>query len=687
MVRKWPGLWALSSDDMEAIAVYCEKEQPSSSRALFRISGLSVPGLQALKGHEASLFEAIAAARRKAAEGRKRVREGDEENSNNDGDGSQTRAVTEDNFQPQPQQQQLQQQQQLRHIFRPRLPAWASAPAQERVTVTSSAFFKSAASNVPLWMSAQPLPTFSGPSSPSPSPSPPPSPSPLPPPIQPQPMAFFEQAANYTEHETEYPLFPGEEGCEATALKERAEKTETVVTAPDLSQKEFALTPEQQQVLDLCLSGRSVCVLGYAGTGKSVLLRAAVKEFAGRNIKYAVTASTGIAAVSIEGRTIHSWSGLGLFEKKPLNEMMRLMGAVATINVKETDVLLLDEISMMSSSMIDTMDAVFREVRGRRDVVFGGMRVIFFGDFAQLPPVESGTSVPHYAFDSAAWDKLFPSPDQIVQLTRVMRQSSTTPEGAAFLQSLAEMRAGKLSEASLAFLNSLRRPLPAEHGIVPTMLYSTNKEVDADNQRELAKLPGRLVTFVAIEKGPLAGRNLLEKSCQAPRELSLKVGAQVVLLKNIDIEQGLANGSRGVVVSFVEPGSVSPIVRFTNGALFTFATRASFTVAVPGGTASREQFPLRLAWAITTHKSQGMTLDRVKVNLERAFAPGQAYVAFSRVRSPNGLELAGELSGSKVTSHPQIAKFFANLAKKRQEWQDQEAEREQEEQEEQMERE
>lgn len=680
MVRKWPGLWALSLSDMEAIAHFCESEQPSSARIFFRISSLSVPGINALKGHEASLFEAIAAFRSNPGGGRKRLREGDEEDNNKETCNS-ARAT---------------------HLSVPRLPAWASSNSSERTTVAVAGVTPSNSKfttpRVPAWMTASPI---------SPSGPPPKQIFPNEPPPEPVQTTTYplsrEQSAEpnmelNTEREAEYPFFPDEVGEfnerfdeekvqihggtkvteqhprevgvdeEARARFAAGSATEgSTLISHDPCNKELVLTKEQEQVLSLCLSGRSVCVLGYAGTGKSLLLRRVVKEFASRGIKYAVTASTGIAAVSIEGRTIHSWSGLALFEDKPINKMVLAMGAVALENVRTTDVLLLDEISMVSPFMIDTMDNVFRLVRSNHTTVFGGLRVIFFGDFAQLPPIESGKGRGEYAFESKAWDLLFPLPDQIVQLTRVMRQSSSTPEDMAFLRSLEEMRAGMLSSESLTFLNSLRRPVSGGDGIVPTTLYSTNHEVDADNQRELEKLPGQAITFVATETGPRAGREILQKNCRAPLELVLKVGAQVVLLKNLDVENGLANGSRGVVVGFIEPGFVGPVIRFVSGLTISFAQQTPFSVSVPNGKATRLQFPLRLAWAITTHKSQGMTLDRVKVNLERAFAPGQAYVAFSRVRSPDGLELSGSLNASMVTSHPKIAKFLADLEKRRKE--------------------
>lgn len=376
------------------------------------------------------------------------------------------------------------------------------------------------------------------------------------------------------------------------------------------------LSDEQKEVYRAVLERRNVLVTGSAGTGKSTLLEALRAKF--RDM--IVTASTGIAAVNVFGRTVHSWSGVNTMKpiESVLEEVIRRKQYASRI--KRAKILAVDEISMLDVSMLDSMDHIFRTIRGS-DKPFGGIQMIFFGDFLQLPPVK-GTG---FAFESSAWKK---ADIKTFHLTHVFRQKDRE-----FSSILNQIRIGEITPEVAAFLTS-RKGLKPNKKIKPVVVHTHNDDVDKENAWALSKLKGEPHQWTAKdfgEEGPLKN---IQRNCLAPEVLTLKVGAQVMCLWNIAPEDGIANGSIGIVT---EIDGDTPIVQFENGLIHEFERKTWECRDGEKFLAGRSQMPLRLAYSITVHKSQGMTLDAIEVSLEKCFSAGQAYVALSRCRTVDGL--------------------------------------------------
>lgn len=402
--------------------------------------------------------------------------------------------------------------------------------------------------------------------------------------------------------------------------------------------------PEQDRPLELLQQGRSVFVTGSAGTGKSATL-----QKIRASLPIAVTASTGIAAMNVGGSTYHSWSGIG-YGGDPEAILKRLSNFVKE-RIRAASYLALDEISMVSGFEFDTLSFILSHVRADSRP-FGGITIAMFGDFMQLPPVESDGGL---AFESETWDELKP---EVCNLTKVYRQVDP-----AFQRLLEEIRFGKMSKASVELLASRIGLTDDNPERVPIKLYSTNVDVDRENERKLAEIPGDPVVSVAQDWA--AHPTLLSdltKNCRWPGTLNLKVGARVMLLLNMDVAGGLANGSMGLVSAFID-NRVQVV--FDNGAVVEIEKqkfeKKSAEPSSDGWSekvvASRTQYPLRLAYAITTHKSQGLSLDKVEVYLADCFAAGQAYVALSRARSLEGLFIGSSRKGC-IKCDRKAARFY-----------------------------
>ena len=448
------------------------------------------------------------------------------------------------------------------------------------------------------------------------------------------------------------------------------------------------MNAEQRDVVDAALRrGRNVFFHGAAGTGKSFVLHtlvALLREKHGSSDAVAVTAPTGIAAVAIGGCTIHKFIGAGLCAGHPRTVADKVVKSEkATRRWRETRALVVDEVSMLDADIMQKLDFIGRAARGEHAEPFGGMQLVFTGDFYQLPPVskERGAASrgPPFAFDCDAWRE---ARFRAVELTRVLRQKDPR-----LVEALHEVRNGDVpvgGRASCLF-RSMQRPLPPNaEGVLPTRLHSVNANVDAENRDELARLPGDAVAFEARDAGDDAAvLDVLRKNCQAPQTLTLKLGAQVVLIKNVD--DALVNGSRGVVKGFVtrsdteyarrksnfriHPRRVAdaerafprwPLVAFDNGRVLAVGPGEFSASAGKKAYADRLQVPLKLAWALTVHKSQGMTLSRVEVNLRDAFDYGQVYVALSRATCVEGLCVRG-FDERKIKAHPKVKEFYASL--------------------------
>lgn len=411
-----------------------------------------------------------------------------------------------------------------------------------------------------------------------------------------------------------------------------------------------SLSAEQSRVFDLVLQGKSVFFTGSAGTGKSLLLKHIIKALP--SLSTFVTGTTGLAGSLLGGMTIHAFAGIGKGEGN-IESLSRLAGqGESGLRWRRAKTLIIDEISMMDGKIFDTLESIAREVRGSK-APFGGIQVILSGDFCQLPPVcRKNSDDRKFCFEALSWSSCI---DVCVELKTVFRQADDV-----FIDLLSEVRAGRMTQSKIAFeLSQCTRALNIDDGILPTRLFTHRIDVNALNETELQKLNGRMVIFEAQDSGD---KTLLETTCAAPQRLPLKEGAQVMLTRNKSSRKGLVNGSRGVVEKISSGGTV--YVRFASHDDPIIIEREKYTVSAGGRVlAERRQLPLSLSWGITIHKSQGMSLDRVEVSLEKAFEPGMAYVALSRAKTLEGLRIIGNISSHSLRADPKVLDFYSKLKK------------------------
>lgn len=388
----------------------------------------------------------------------------------------------------------------------------------------------------------------------------------------------------------------------------------------------------QDQAITLMKSGRNVFLTGSAGTGKTYVLNQFIEHLEKQDIDYAVTASTGIAATHLGGMTIHAWSGLGISRNITEEELDIIESRPKVFKrINEIEILIIDEISMLHKQTLQDIDTILKHIRREPGEPFGGVQVIVSGDFFQLPPVTNSGELSHerYAFMAPIWTEANFS---VCYLDKQYRQGDDE-----LLNLLNNIRSQSLTEQDQIFLEDRSRNFDEDELI--TQLFTHNINVDTLNHKELASLDEKEKKFTAKTKGSkqlLAG---LIKNILAPEELILKKGAQVMFVKNHP-EGNYMNGTMGEVIEFKPSGN--PVVKTLSGRKIE-AEEATWSIDDDNGKvlASFSQFPLRLAWAITVHKSQGMTLDKACMDLSKCFERGQGYVALSRVSSAEGLFLAG----------------------------------------------
>jgi ATP-dependent DNA helicase PIF1 len=420
----------------------------------------------------------------------------------------------------------------------------------------------------------------------------------------------------------------------------------------DFSEELFDLSDEQELALIKIISGKNVLITGDAGTGKSFLMKRLIELTAP-----AVTASTGVAALQIGGETIHSWSGIGVGDK-PASDVIRNLrsrqsqwGDQTLRRMVEAKTLVVDEISMLSADLLDLLDATLCLARDSH-APFGGIQVVFVGDLLQLPPV-SRDGKAQFPFKSQAWQE---ADIDVVVLTQVFRQ-----EERRFSQILKAIRFDEVTPEVEAFLIErfeAEDPDPARPACI---LHTHNAKCDVVNARMLRELPGVLAVFKARDEGKHENFvRQIERDCLAPTELCLKPGARVMLLTNLDTRGGLVNGSMGHFLEADAGGDIR--VLFDNGREESVGKKQWEFKKGGEILARRTQFPLRLARAVTVHKSQGLSLDKVETDLSKCFSPGQAYVALSRARTAEGLFLRG--SGIVIEAHPEAVKFYRQHDKK-----------------------
>ncbi|OQE44304.1 hypothetical protein PENCOP_c002G03937 [Penicillium coprophilum] len=496
--------------------------------------------------------------------------------------------------------------------------------------------------------------------------------------------------------------------AEQKELRQEYKKTQKSDRKPKQQDSKIArvfLSDEQKAVLDAVVErGKSMFFTGSAGTGKSVLMREIIAKLRNKYRKepdrIAVTASTGLAACNIGGVTLHSFAGIGL-GKEPVPELIK-KNQKARNRWLRTKVLVVDEVSMVDGDLFDKLEEIARRIRNNGRP-FGGIQLVVTGDFFQLPPVPDGSNrEAKFAFAAASWTTCI---QHTILLTNIFRQRD--PE---FANMLNEMRLGKITPSTIEAFRRLSRPLDVNDQIEATELFPTRAEVDGANSARMGRLSGEVMRFNAVDSGTIQDpqhRDRLLSNCMAPPMIQLKKGAQVMLIKNM--EDSLVNGSIGKVVAFMSedyfdsykendknftddatasdderahrarkklkpmgykegPASMArkwPLVSFLQpdgSERHLLCQPETWKIELPNGEvqAQRQQVPLILAWALSIHKAQGQTLQRVKVDLGRVFEKGQAYVALSRAVSQEGLQVT-RFEPRKVMVHPKVVDFYSNL--------------------------
>lgn len=388
---------------------------------------------------------------------------------------------------------------------------------------------------------------------------------------------------------------------------------------------------KQSQALDILKSGENVFLTGSAGAGKTYVLNQYIEYLKSRKVRVAVTASTGIAATHMNGNTIHSWSGIGIKDRLSPADLRNMdTKKYLKKNLEKVKVLIIDEISMLHRNQLDMVNLVLKHFKNTQSA-FGDIQVIFAGDFFQLPPIGDTPIRERFAFMSAAWVE---ADLKVCYLTEQYRQSNNSLNSI-----LNEIRSGEVSKNSVLHLENAAHTVLKDNW-EPTKLYTHNVDVDRINKAELSKLTGKTKIFKAKTQGNPKILETFKKSVQASEVIDLKIGAKVMFVKN-NPDLGYINGSLGEVVDF-DSEIGFPIVRLLNGKKIK-AVHDSWSIDDDGGKslAKYEQVPLRLAWAITVHKSQGMTLDAAEIDLSKTFEKGQGYVALSRLKELDNLKLLG----------------------------------------------
>ena len=407
----------------------------------------------------------------------------------------------------------------------------------------------------------------------------------------------------------------------------------------------------QDEAFKVLTMGKNVFLTGAAGSGKTYVLNRYIQWLRQRGIEPAVTASTGIAATHIGGQTIHAWSGIGIKDELSPYDLDRIEQNEKLVKrFQRTHVLIIDEVSMLSAK---TLTMVNQSIQAGLQTYepFGGMQVILCGDFFQLPPVTRGSEKIQYAFQSKTWNELAL---HTCYLTDQYRQNDTD-----LLALLNAIREGNVTRPLRALVEKrIGHTVPQD---IPH-LYTHNANVDELNTKRLEALSTPSRIFSMKGKGSKKRVEMLKKGLLVPEKLTLKKGAVVMFVKNHP--QGLyVNGTLGTVTGFT---SQNPLVKTHSGE--TIETEPASWQIEDGEKVLAEvtQIPLRLAWAVTVHKSQGLTLDAAYIDLTKTFVGGQGYVALSRVKTFTGLYLEG-INDWAYARHPDVAeaneRFLAHSAR------------------------
>ena len=438
------------------------------------------------------------------------------------------------------------------------------------------------------------------------------------------------------------------------------------------------LSTQQREIFNKYKKGDNIFITGPGGTGKTYLIKKIVEDAKRENREYKVCALTGCAAILLECNavTLHAFAGIGLANGS-INQVVDrvLKNSKKKVNWKKIDLLIVDEVSMLSLKLFIILDLIAKRVKQKRDIPFGGMQIIFSGDFYQLPPVgdEEDIDSTKFCFESPLWNSVFSQENQIV-LEKVFRQSDD-----AFAKILNRLRVGKVTQNGL---NSLEKCVgkPIKDGFTPTIIFPRRKDVDQINNREFNKLNSENEKTFKISKvdeielvlSKSERENIsiftdeekkqevdyLSNNIMAEQEIKLRIGTLVMCIANLDIENGIINGSQGKIIDF--KGN-NPLVKFKDGQERLISPHMWQSEKNPA--IAIRQIPLIYAWAITIHKAQGLTLDNAFIDIgDSIFECGQSYVALSRVKSLEGLYLK-RLDLSKIKVNKCVKMFYENLEK------------------------
>ena len=424
------------------------------------------------------------------------------------------------------------------------------------------------------------------------------------------------------------------------------------------------LSLEQQQAFDLYKSGENVFISGPGGTGKSHLIRFIEQHAKNNYINFQITATTGVAATNldIEGtKTINSWAGIGVPKGNYDDIVQRISNNKYKRKPwKDIDMLIIDEVSMLSKDVFELLDKIGRVVR-KQNKPFGGIQIIFLGDFYQLPPIGKGVQ---FCFESDVWKNCFEN--QII-LKTIFRQKDSI-----FKTILNQLREGQLNKEGYEVLNS-RLGVTIPDGIICTKIMPTRFAVDKINSEEMQKLNGKEYRYkiARINTDPMTISqedkqlcrfktetqreyefNEMSRNLLCDTESTFKEGSHVMCIANME---ELCNGSTGIITRFTE--NKLPVVKFNNGIEKIMGYHIRRSDSIPD--LSIKYMPLIPSWAITIHKSQGITLEHAVIDAGSGiFEMGQTYVALSRLKSINGLYLSG-FSPGKIKCHPKVKAFYS----------------------------
>ncbi|GAA0150630.1 hypothetical protein LIER_09529 [Lithospermum erythrorhizon] len=434
-------------------------------------------------------------------------------------------------------------------------------------------------------------------------------------------------------------------------------------------------TDEQKVILDAVSDGQSVFITGSAGTGKTLLMNNVVKRLKKIHPKGTVfvTASTGTAACGLNGQTVHSFAGVGIgLGNDESREMLleRVMAnARACYRWSRVESLVIDEISMISHELFECLEYIARKVKSggslSEEKIWGGIQLVVSGDFFQLPPImnkgENDGKV--FAFEANCWNQSF---DLHIELTKIFRQAD--PQ---LIKVLQEIRKGAVDSESMEILEKRSFQSVPDPSVV--QLFPHTEDVKRVNKIKMDSLESNIIAYNASDTGKGHWKRLLDKGIALER-LELCVGARVMLIKNLNIFGKLVNGATGTITRFnfyldpmdkndmdirsiCEYGNYLPVVKFDSGTEMVITPETWQVMDGDKVVAQRKQIRLMLAWAMSIHKCQGMTLDSLHTDLKRAFGPAMVYVALSRVKSFSGLYLSG-FDPAKIKAHPKVVQFY-----------------------------